>query len=561
MATGNYWQRYRRGRVSRRRLLGAAGLGAAGLAVAAACDGGGDGEETPAAGETPGAVVPRAGGRYQGSTDVQPDTLDPHISVAGGPTEFPRLYNALVVRSPLDAEFLFNDLAESFEQPDETTYVYSIRPGVKIAPNTLGLEERALDSEDARVSFERIKGLPEANACAFVCEQIDTHEAPNPQTYITRTPAPYAFYLMRIGSFFNTIPPRELIQNNPDRMKQNAAGAGPFVVTSYVEAEHLNMDRNVNYYRKDERNNDAQLPYFDARDLKVIPDRAARRAAFIDQQVYNYTPENIDEAEQLQSAHDVYATRDPVFTFISLTFNVTREPWDDPRIRKAAMYAMNRQDYIDIVYKGDAKANGLVQWPLGVYALSDEELDELQPYDPERSRQLIREVTGEDTMKVDVIYPAASTIEEHDQHLPIFLKQMEEAGFELDQKVLDFATWLDTYTNKDYGLSLSLNQTYEDPGFALDWQHSKGPGGSETYGSGLQDPEIDAALDHAKTITDPDEVVEEYHRLQRVIYEAGPAFLPLVSPYSRTLYWNFVKDVPQGISTAANYVTTAWLDL
>ncbi len=94
----------------------------------------------------------------------------------------------------------------------------------------------------------------------------------------------------------------------------------------------------------------------------------------------------------------------------------------------------------------------------------------------------------------------------------------------------------------------------------MDWQHSKGPAGSEVYGTGLQDPEVDAALERAKTLTDPDEIVEEYHRLQRMIYEKGPVFLPLVSPYSRSLYWNFVKGVPQGLSTAGNYVNTLWLD-
>ncbi len=568
MARRNYWQRFQRTRVSRRRVLAAGGIGAAGLAVAAACGGGGgEGDETPgpgetpAGGETPSSGVPKSGGRYVTATDVPPDTLDPHISVAGGPSEFPRFYNALLVRSPLDQTFEFNDLAESFEQPDETTYVYSIRPGVKIAPNDLGIAERDMEAEDALVSFERIKGLPEANACAFVCEWFDTHEAPDPQTYIARTPSPYAFYLIRLGSFYNTIPPRELIQDNPDRMRDHAVGGGPYYVSSYVEAEHLNMDRNVNYYRTDENNNNAPLPYFDARDLKFIADRAARRAAFIGGQIYSYTAESIDEAEQLERDHDVYAIRDPVFTFISLTMNVERSPWDDPRIRKAAMYAINRQDYIDIVYKGDARADGLVNWPLGVYALSDEELEELQPYDPQRSRDLIKEATGEDTLKIKVMYPGGSTIEEHDKHLPIFIKQMEDAGFELDQDVQDFATWLDNYTNKNYDLSFSLNQTYETPEFILDWQSSKGPAGSSVYCNGLEDPDLDAQLEHAKTLTDPDEIVEEYHRLQRVIYEKGPVFLPIVSPYSRTLYWDFVKDVVSGISTAANYVNTTWLDL
>jgi len=42
---------------------------------------------------------------------------------------------------------------------------------------------------------------------------------------------------------------------------------------------------------------------------------------------------------------------------------------------------------------------------------------------------LIRAATGQDTIQVKVMYPV-SDIQFHDQHLPIFLKQMKEAGFD-----------------------------------------------------------------------------------------------------------------------------------
>jgi len=38
--------------------------------------------------------------------------------------------------------------------------------------------------------------------------------------------------------------------------------------------------------------------------------------------------------------------------------------------------------------------------------------------------------------------------------------------------------------------------------------------------------------------------------------------LPLVSPFSRTLYWNFVKNVPVGLgNTGLQAARSVWLDL
>src|SRR3972149_1913252 len=112
--------------------------------------------------------------------------------------------------------------------------------------------------------------------------------------------------------------------------------------------------------------------------------------------------------------------------------NPTRPPWDDERIRKAALYALNRQAFADRIFgEGGAKPTGLVHWPVSAFALDPSELEQLQPYDPVRSKQLIKDATGDDTIKINVIYPTGTDIEFHADHLPIWKQQMQDAGFEL----------------------------------------------------------------------------------------------------------------------------------
>ena len=95
MATKSYWQRLQRERISRRRLLGTAGAGAAGLVIVSACGG----DNGTSGDKTPGAGTPKVGGRYLEATDTNIDTLDPHLSVAGGPGWLIRTYNTLVNQS------------------------------------------------------------------------------------------------------------------------------------------------------------------------------------------------------------------------------------------------------------------------------------------------------------------------------------------------------------------------------------------------------------------------------------------------------------------------------
>jgi ABC-type transport system substrate-binding protein len=299
----------------------------------------------------------------------------------------------------------------------------------------------------------------------------------------------------------------------------------------------------------------------DGWDITIITDRASLRAAFTSQQDYSYGAGSESEADELLQQGDYYlGSEDPTYTFIAFSMNVLRPPFDDQRIRLAALHAINRQDYIDRVYEGAAEANGLVP-PAIAGALPAEELEELQPYDPERSRALIREVTGEDTISINCIFPGNETIQEHDRHLPIWLQQMEAAGFSVQQEATDTASWLSRYREKDYDSSLALNQIYETAEIPLDFHESKGPAGSNIYHEGMKDEEIDAAIAATKVITNFDDRVAAIQDVQRLIYSKGPAFIPIVTPQSRTLYHNFVKGIPRGIGTSAFFQTQEiWLD-
>jgi ABC-type transport system substrate-binding protein len=212
--SGSYWDKYTNKRVSRRRALQAAGVAGAGASAIwlVGCGGGDDDDPTPSGSpsseETPGAAgAPVRGGTYRVGSTADFDTFDPYIGIAASVGYFPRLYNVLVNFSAQDSDFRFDDLSSSFEQPDDTTYNFTIRPGVKVGPNPLGVPERDLTAEDVQISYERIKTLPQSNAFGFIGQWMETNLANPDGTYTFKTPKPYFFWRNRIGSGINTIVP------------------------------------------------------------------------------------------------------------------------------------------------------------------------------------------------------------------------------------------------------------------------------------------------------------------------------------------------------------------
>jgi peptide/nickel transport system substrate-binding protein len=574
MTVKSYWQRLQRERISRRRLLRVVGVSAAGMAVAAACGGGGGGgDETPVAGGTPTALTtaeaetPKRGGRFKAPTPVDWGGLDPATSVGGFTAIAARIYNGLLDRSRTDPSFWFFDLAEKMEQPDEESYIYNIRSGVKIAPNDLGIEERDMDAFDAKAWQDRVSEDETAGMRAFTVPWLASYDAPDAQTFTMKSNGPYAYFSFHTGPpGGGSIPPREFWEQGIT-LDEKGVGGGPYTIRpgSYEETGGIILDRSPNYYGTDPNNDGAQLPYWDGIDVVRITDRLARRTAFQDAQIYQYGAQDKAERDELlRQKSDYFVTEEPVNTYISVTMNPTRPPWDDERIRKAANFALNRQEFADRIFgEGGAKPDGLVHWPTGPFALDQEELEQLQPYDPARARHLIEDATGKDTIKIKVMYPTGVDIFFHAEHLPIWKQQMQDAGFELDEEALDFGSWLTRYTVVDYDLSLAINQIYELADGSLKWQHSLGPQGNGNYGIGIGKlyPEIDDAIQTSKQTADLDEAAKRVRDAQRLCYEKGPGFLPIVSWIEYSFAQPFVKNVTPGLGNAGQYLNDMWLDL
>ncbi|MGH2583539.1 MAG: ABC transporter substrate-binding protein, partial [Dehalococcoidia bacterium] len=255
MQRASYWSR--RARRGRRTLLGAMGLGAAGLVIAA-CGGDDDdstGTESSGADATTAASTAGAGGgqpkrggtlRYvwQGTShlDVHQD------SISGAQGIVSAVYDRLLRFQ--DAEQLPEpDIAGAMpEQPDQTTYIFKIRDGVTFH-NKPPVNGRILTAQDVAFSLNRARTPDPLFVHAGDLVNVDTIEATDNSTLRITTKAPDAVLLTTLASYqFIILAPETVERFGNIKNGEAAIGTGPFMVKSFSPDTGAELERHPNYW-------------------------------------------------------------------------------------------------------------------------------------------------------------------------------------------------------------------------------------------------------------------------------------------------------------------------
>jgi peptide/nickel transport system substrate-binding protein len=208
-----------------------------------------------------------------------PPHFDPYLTVAYKtivPTSFTHsrlLRHKAGPDVPPGAFMIEGDLAESWSQPNDTTYAFKLRRGVRwhAKPPVNG---RELTSEDVRYSIERFLTV-KGNANAYMLRAIDRVETPDPHTVKITLKEPFAWFLdMLAYPVAMVIVARECVEKFGDLRKPEAVvGTGPWMLDGYRPNIGLTLVRHPQYFR-------AGLPYIDRVELVVDEDNASRMSAF-----------------------------------------------------------------------------------------------------------------------------------------------------------------------------------------------------------------------------------------------------------------------------------------
>lgn len=304
-------------------------------------------------------------------------------------------------------------LAESWENPDDLTWVFRIRQGV------LFHDGNPMSAEDVVYSLNRAKAWPTSELKSnFVA--VDTIYQADDRTVVISTRRPYPILLNKLLNAF-IIPARYHQKYGDAGFEQAPVGTGPYRFQSFDRRRGLRMQRWEGYWGpKPDFRQVTITKYGDPQEIATllkqggadivneVPPAAAR--GLLDSPVRGY------RLERRQGLALRY-----------LGLNTVAKPLSDRRVRQAISLAVDRQALVGQYVLGfGVPASQLV--PQAIFGY-DPGLPQLR-HDPDRAKRLLKAAGYGRGLKLSLLVP--------DTRLPFgqeLQRQMARAGIELELNV------------------------------------------------------------------------------------------------------------------------------
>ncbi|MGH2535263.1 MAG: ABC transporter substrate-binding protein [Thermomicrobiales bacterium] len=496
-------------RLDRRMLLRAAGAGAVIAGEGVLSRGGASAQE--AGGQTGDLII----GKAQEAVGFDPAL----VTAASSFQVMAPVYDQLVDFDPENQAV--PGLAESWENPDETTFVFHLRPGVTFHDGT------PLTAADVKFSFERIMDPATASPWASQFEPIASIEATDDQTVTFTLKQPYGPMLSVLGATYAAIVPQAAVEGGAD-LQQTMVGTGPFSLQDYTQDVETILAANPTYWEEG-------LPELATLTYRILPDEAARLAAIRTGEI-GLTSLADPAAVSLASREEgVEVVTQETTDYYLLGLNTQQAPFDNVQVRQALSLAIDRTAVLDAVFFGEGSVTGPIVPTLGDWATPVDQLP-LYQTDREQATALLSEAGLADgfefSITVSPLYPEFVNI------ALVLQQQLTEVGITVTLDQVEWGTFIDRWRERDFQSFVSFNGSGTDPDRAT---YPVFHTGGSVNAFQFSDPAIDALLEEARSTVDPAARREIYQQADKAITEAAPA----IFLFTRTAYFA-LRDTVQG---------------
>ena len=282
------------------------------------------------------AESPKSGGTLTYAISAETPHYDGHGSDTFATIHFCSPFYSTLLKFDLDHyPNVIGDLAESYTvSPDSLTYTFKLHQGVVFHDGT------PCTSADVKATYDRMrnppKGVVSTRKATF--DDIGSIETPDPLTVVFKMKAFNAAMLQHFGSPWNYIYSAKDLEKDPNWPRTHINGTGAFTLVEHVKGSHVAGKRNENYFKKG-------LPYLDGFKGVFMLQAATMLNALQGGQVLAEfrSVSEPEKARLVQAMGDKIRLQESSWTLnLLVTFNVEKKPFDDARVRRALIMAIDR---------------------------------------------------------------------------------------------------------------------------------------------------------------------------------------------------------------------------
>ncbi len=451
-----------------------------------------------------------------------PTGIDPHLNASaelGIPLA--SVYDTLVYQDPQTHTFA-PWLAERWTiSSDGLTYTFNLRSGVKFHDGT------DFDAHAVCMNLNRIANPDNKSQKAAGMlgpgGNLATCAEPDARTAIVTLKQPYAPLLDSLSQvYFGLASPAALEQWGLADYQFHQVGTGPFKFVEYIPGDHLTLARNPDYAWAPSLFGNRGAAYLDSIIFKFYEDPATRAIALESGAVQVIGEVLPQDAKRLESdpRFTLYATPIPGQP-LQIYLNTQRAPTDDPSVRRALIFAVDRAGLMQSVFGGysGVAVSALTPVTFGFYAPTP-----VPTYDPAHATQLLNEAGWRDSDGDGLLDKDGQTLTIDFDFGPFGLMPQAAQLIEANWKAVgikvnsaqsaNFGALRDAQAAGEYN-AIALNFFGSDPDLLRAWFTSTG----FNNWSKVNDPALDQRLTDGFLTTDPARRAALYADAQKIIHE------------------------------------------
>jgi len=441
------------------------------------------------------AQAPKRGGTFRLRIHVAPVHFDPQQTVA-----FPTMMALSFTHSRLvkvkagasvkpGTQPIEPDLAESWSQPNDITYIFKLRRGARWHPKP-PVNGREVTAEDVKYTYERFMGPTNPNR--GLLESVDKIEALDKHTVKFTMKEPQAWFVEQLASTSTWIVAKEVVEQHGDlKRPETCIGTGPWMLERYEPNLKLTYVRNPHYFMPG-------LPHADGAEVAIETDPASALAGWLSGR-YDFAPEygmvvRRSDLEAVKQRKPGVQFQDYIVVFGGITWvKLDQEPFKDLRVRRALAIATNWKEVLETNAwsQGRGAPNpavpaALKDWSIPIDQLSTEGR-RLYDFDPREARRLLTEAGLPSGFKTTVETTAGYGPDYIDA-VQVTLEGWKKGGIEAELKLKEYGAFISsTIFGKFDRMGSGLFGAWTDPDSYL---YRYFIPGQPLNASGVNDPKL-----------------------------------------------------------------------